>query len=136
MRCVGCAMDPKNDTNLPKTVEFYFFSDPHSTHNLLICQLQVHFSRVHSPAYLRLFVGTIEGRWGPQGVKKGQKWGKIACFGVNPPYNSKPRCPSCPCCDILKVQRYAKQFQLEMKPEEMCGRCYGSKKRQKHTYSS
>ena len=84
MRCVGCAMDPKNDTNLPKTVEFYFFSDPHSTHNLLICQLQVHFSQEHSPAYLRLFVGTIEGRWGPQEVKKGQKWGKIACSGVNP----------------------------------------------------
>ena len=81
--------------------------------------------------------------WGPLRVygdlwrsKKGQKWGKIACFGVNPPYNSKPRCPSCPCCDILKVQRYAKQFQLEMKPEEMCGRCYRPKKQQKHTYNS
>ena len=81
--------------------------------------------------------------WGPSRVcgdlwrsKKGQKWGKIACFGVNPPSNSKPRCPSCPCCDILKVQRYAKQFQLEMKPEEMCGRCYRPKKRQKHTYNS
>ena len=51
---------------------------------------------------------------------------------MNPPYNSKPRCPSCPCCDIMKVQCYAKQFKVKMKPEEMFGLCHGPKKQQKH----
>ena len=71
-----------------------------------------------------------------RGQKNGQKWVKIACSRVNPPYNSKPRCPSCPCCDIMKVQHYAKQFKIKMKPEEMWGLCYGPKKRPKHAYNS
>ena len=80
MRCVGCAMDPKNDTNLPKRVDFYFFFYPHSTQNLLICQLQVHFSQEQSPAYLRLFMGTIEGLWGPLEIKKRPKMGQNCMF--------------------------------------------------------
>ena len=43
---------------------FGFFFYRHSTHNLLICQLQVYFSQECSLAYLRLFwgehVGSVE----------------------------------------------------------------------------
>ena len=80
MRCVGCAMDPKNDTNSPKTVDFLFFFYHHSTHNPLICQLQVYFSQEYSPAYLRLFLGTIEGLWGPLKVKKRPNMGQKCMF--------------------------------------------------------
>ena len=63
-----------------KQWNFIFFSDPHSTHNLLICQLQVHFSQEQSPAYLRLFMGTIQGLWGPLEIKKRPKMGQNCMF--------------------------------------------------------
>ena len=44
----------------------------------------------------------------------------MACSKVDLPYTLQIRCPSCPCCVIMKVQRYAKWFSSKIKPEEMC----------------
>ena len=80
MRCVGCAMDPKNSTNLPKTVDFYFVLITTVPKTCLYASIKFHFSQEHSPAYLRLFMGTIEGLWGPLEVKKKAKMGQNCMF--------------------------------------------------------
>ena len=77
----GMCYGPKKRHKLAKNSGFLvFFFNHHSTHNLLICQLQVYFSQGHSPAYLRLFLGTIEGLWGPLKVKKRPKMGQKCKF--------------------------------------------------------
>ena len=74
--CYGPKKRHKLAYNRESLASFYH----HSTRNLLICQLQVYFSQEHSPTYLRLFLGTIEGLWGPLKVKKRPKMGQKCMF--------------------------------------------------------
>ena len=65
-------------TSLQQWIYGFFYY--HSTHNLLICQLQVYFSQEHSSAYLRLFWGNMEGLWRPIEVKRWPKTGQNCMF--------------------------------------------------------
>ena len=77
----GMCYGPKKMTKTRlKQWIFSFFFYHHITHNPLICQLQVYFSQEYSPAYLRLFLGTIKGLWGPLEVKKRPKMGQNCMF--------------------------------------------------------